>query len=361
MMVGMDARFHETLARAKARIGPVDFPWYPYDTLANLNHLEQLLGEELGSFLHRACPSRRVLDVGCGDGDLAFYLESLGYEVVAIDHPTHNHNGMQGVRAMRAALGSRMDLHEVDLDRQFRLPHDSYDAALFLGVLYHLRNPFFALEELAKRVTHCLVSTRVAQRFPDGGEMPHGVALAYLLQELELNADDSNYFIFSEPGLRVMLDRTWWQVRQWSHAGNAPGSDPIARDGRVFCQLESRYGKLADVQLDRGWHLVEGTGWRWTERSFSLVAGAGVGRRSLAMQLFLPAEHLAAVGPLQLSIQANGERLAPAVFESQGTHHLVRHFDGAETRFEFALNAAVVGNESDGRERGIIVVAVRVE
>ena len=361
MMVGMDAAFHQTLARAKSRIGAVDFPWYPYDTLANLRHLEQLLGEELGSFLRRMCPSRRILDVGCGDGDLAFYLESLGYDVVAIDHPTHNHNGMQGVRAMRTALGSRIELHEIDLDRQFRLPHDAYDAALFLGVLYHLRNPFFVLEELAKRTSHCLLSTRTARRLPDGSAMPDGVALAYLLQEWELNADDSNYFIFSEPGLRVMLDRTWWNVRQWWQAGNAPGSDPIARDGRVFCRIESRYGKLADIELDEGFHHVEGSGWRWTEKSFALTAGAGAGRRSLAMQFFLPAEHLAATGPLELAIRANGKPLSPAVLDAQGTHNLVRHFDAGETRFEFALNRAVAGDAADCRERGIIMVAVQVE
>ena len=43
------------------------------------------------------------------------------------------------------------------------------------------------------------------------------------------------------------------------------------------------------------------------------------------------------------------------------THSLVRHFDGAKTRFEFALNRAVGGDSTDGRERGIIVVAVQVE
>lgn len=361
MMEGMDAPFHQTLAAAKARLGPVDFPWYPYDTLANLHHVEILLGEKLGSFLQKACPSRRVLDVGCGDGDLAFYLESLGYDVVAIDHPTHNHNGMQGVRAMRAALGSRIEIHEVDLDRQFQLPHGHYDAALFLGVLYHLRNPFFVLEELAKRATHCLLSTRVAQRFPGGGEMPQGVALAYLLEEWELNADDSNYFIFSEPGLRVLLERSYWRIGQSSQAGNAPGSDPIARDGRVFCRLESRYGKLPDIDLHDGWHAVEGSGWRWTHKSFALSAPAGAPRRSLRLQLFLPAEHLAAVGPLHLTIAANGAPLPPAVFETQGTHTLVRHFDAAATRFNFALDTAAPGDASDSRERGIIVVAVQVE
>ena len=80
--------------------------------------------------------------------------------------------------------------------------------AVLLGVLYHLRNPFYALEELASRASYCLLSTRVARRFPDGSVMPGGVPLAYLLGERELNADETNYFIFSEPGLRTLLQRT---------------------------------------------------------------------------------------------------------------------------------------------------------
>src|SRR5687767_5576080 len=205
--------FQDTLADARVRIGRTGFEWYPYDTLANLGRVEQLLSQDLESFLGNACPDRRILDVGCGDGELAFFLESLGYDVVAIDHPTHNHNGMQGVRALRTELGSSIELHEVDLDRQFQLPHESYDAVIFFGVLYHLRNPFYVLEELAKRAKYCLLSTRIARRFPDGGKMPKDVALAYLLEEQELNQDESNYFIFSEQGLRVLIARSYWRIR----------------------------------------------------------------------------------------------------------------------------------------------------
>ena len=152
----------------------------------------------------------RVLDMGSQDGELAFFLESLGYQVVAVDHPAYNHNGMRGIRALKAALGSAVEIHELDVDRPFTLPHDTYDLVFFLGILYHLRNPFYVLEELSRRTTRCFLSTRVARRFPDGSAMPPNVALAYLLAEEELNQDNSNYFIFSESGLRVMLERAHW-------------------------------------------------------------------------------------------------------------------------------------------------------
>src|SRR5206468_480585 len=123
------------------------------------------------------------LDVGSQDGELAFFLESLGYQVVAADHPAYNHNGMRGIRSLKAALGSNVDIHEIDVDRPFTLPHDSYELIVFLGILYHLRNPFYVLEELSRRTTHCLVSTRVARYLPDGTPLPAKTALAYLLAE----------------------------------------------------------------------------------------------------------------------------------------------------------------------------------
>jgi len=147
--------------------------------------------------------------------------------VVAVDHPAYNHNGMRGIRALKAALGSAVEIHELDADRPFTLPHDTYDLVFFLGILYHLRNPFYVLEELARRTTHCFLNTRVARRFPDGSAMPANVALAYLLAEEELNQDNSNYFIFSEPGLRVMLDRAHWRIRDYVSLGDTSLSDPV--------------------------------------------------------------------------------------------------------------------------------------
>src|SRR5690606_4198047 len=120
-------------------------------------------------------------------GELSFLLEALGFHVTAIDHPSYNHNGMQGIRALRSALGSSIEIHEVDLDRQFTLPSASYDLILFLGVLYHLRNPFFVLEELAKRAHHCLLSTRIASHLPTGSPLEKEAPLAYLLDSGELN------------------------------------------------------------------------------------------------------------------------------------------------------------------------------
>lgn len=354
--------FRQTLRTAKQRVGTADLDWYPYDTLATLDHLDRLL---TGRDRFLLTPGNgRVLDLGCGDGDLAFFLETLGWDVVAVDHPLYNHSGMRGVRALKAALGSGVELHEIDLDRPFTLPHDTYDLVLFLGILYHLRNPFYVLEELARRADQCLLSTRVARRFPNGAAMPDGVALAYLVGEDELNEDNSNYFIFSEPGLRVMLQRAHWEVGESISLGDTVHSDPVRpdRDERAFCLLRSRHNRLANLELLEGWHESEETGWRWTRREFAVrIRGNGT---ALTMNLFVPEESLKRLGPLTLSTNARGRELEPAVYETPGLHTLVRHLDatpGAELLLRFRLSGALPPDQDDDRERGIIVGSIAVE
>jgi tRNA (mo5U34)-methyltransferase len=353
--------FRQTLQQAKQRIGNAGFEWYRYDTLAALDHLNKL-----PAGAHRALPvpqHGRVLDLGCGDGELSFLLETLGYHVVAVDHALYNHNGMQGVRALKTALASAVEVHEIDLDRPFTLPHDTYDVVFFLGILYHLRNPFYVLEELARRASYCFLSTRVARNFPNGAPIPAGVSLAYLVGEDELNDDNSNYFIFSEAGLRVMLHRAHWEVVDYISLGDTVHSDPVRpdRDERAFCLLRSRHNRLANVELLDGWHESEETGWRWTAREFSARVRNGT---TLTMKIFVPEEWLQRLGPMTLAISAGGQDLIAAVYETAGPQTIVRtlqpHLDG-DLLLRFRLNSALPPDHDDHRERGIIVGSIEVE
>lgn len=73
-----------------------------------------------------------IADIGGADGDLAFFLESLGYQVDFVDHAPTNANGLRGVRTLRKALNSAITINDVDLDSQFALPHDHYRLVIFL-------------------------------------------------------------------------------------------------------------------------------------------------------------------------------------------------------------------------------------
>jgi tRNA (mo5U34)-methyltransferase len=358
------AAFAKTICGVKAGLS-TEFEWYPYETMSALWHLEKLLtGDHRGLLTGRG----RVLDLGSQDGELAFFLESLGYEVIAADHPAYNHNGMRGIRALKAALGSSIEIHEIDLDRPFTLPHDTYDLVILLGVLYHLRNPFYVLEELARRATHLLLSTRIARCYPGGAPMPSNLALAYLLRENELNQDDSNYFIFSEPALRVLLERCHWKVRDFLTQGATAGSDPIRpdRDERAFCFAGTRYNRLSEVELLEGWHDLEDTGWRWTARTFTarIEAEESAHAPVLTMRLYIAEESMRRLNRLTLSATANGIPLEPAVYETPGLATFVRRLDGvtdSKIELRFSLDRALLPEEADSRERGIIVTSIQVE
>ncbi len=131
-IAGIAARAREFRARldaVKAAV-PHRLEWYPYDSLANFDHLNNLLTGPNRNLLDLA-GGWPVLDIGCADGDVSFLLESLGCAVHAIDNPGPNCNRMRGVRTLKAALGSAVEICELDLDDRFDCPCDEYGLALF--------------------------------------------------------------------------------------------------------------------------------------------------------------------------------------------------------------------------------------
>ena len=234
--------FMRILDETKARIAPQEYGWYPYGTVHNVFHMDKLLTGDQRD-LGRLIGAGRVADVGAADGELAFFLERHGAKVDVVDWPLTNYNALRGVRALKESLRSELRVFEVDLDAQFRLPEAEYGLVLFFGILYHLKNPYFVLEELAKRADYCLLSTRVARQTPDGGAQIGRYPLAYLVGETELNGDHTNYWIFSEEGLRRILRRTGWLVEAYVTVGDTVSSDPVhaEADERAFCLVKSLY------------------------------------------------------------------------------------------------------------------------
>lgn len=97
--------------------------------------------------------------------------------------------------------------------------------------------------------------------------------VAYLLDRFECNGDDTNFWIFSECGLRRLLERTGWDVCDSAATGCRFKSNPRdgERDERYFCMLRSRFpDPWVAAELEDGWHEMENGSWRWTERTFSV-------------------------------------------------------------------------------------------
>jgi tRNA (mo5U34)-methyltransferase len=230
--------FRETLDRTKAELAPEDF-WYRYSSLGNFELFKGLLTGG-NRDLSRLIDGKAVVDIGGADGDCAFFLESLGFKTQLIDNPQTNLNRLEGAHLLKKALSSSVEISEVDLDAQFTLPQREYGLVLLLGVLYHLKNPFYALETLSDRTRHCLLSTKVTRFGPDGTYLCD-LPVAYLVDTHELNNDPTNYWVFSHAGLRRLLSRSGWEVLDELNRGDTTGSDPVNRekDERIFLLLRS--------------------------------------------------------------------------------------------------------------------------
>jgi GT2 family glycosyltransferase/glycosyltransferase involved in cell wall biosynthesis/SAM-dependent methyltransferase len=231
--------FNENLQRIKKQLDS-EFPWYPYGTLNNFVHLRDIFNNfnldkitEINS---------EVLDIGGADGDLAFFFEKLGFKVTLIDKKETNFNQLNAVNLLKKALNSNVQIQEVDLDSMFNFADKKYKLVIFLGVLYHLKNPFYILEKLSRQSDYLLISTRVAKYSPDGVNISD-LPVSYLVAPDETNNDPTNYWIFSNVGLKRLFERTGWEIVGLSNVGDTLSSNPrdSAHDERTFALLKNKF------------------------------------------------------------------------------------------------------------------------
>ena len=88
----------------------------------------------------------RILDVGCGTGNMAQVLHQLGY---------HNLEGLDPSSGMLAVAQRKevyQQLHQLYLDSRVDLPDAHYDAVVAAGVLTHGHAPAESLDGIIKLV-----------------------------------------------------------------------------------------------------------------------------------------------------------------------------------------------------------------
>ncbi len=144
-----------------------------------------------------------VLDIGAWDGFFSFECERRGAaRVVAADHFSWHGPGWgtkAGFSLARETLGSRVE--DIDIDVMDLSPDrvGTFDVVLFLGVLYHLRHPFLALERVASVTRGLLILETVVDLV--GFNRP---AMAFYPGR-ELNNDPTNWWAPNVSAVHGML------------------------------------------------------------------------------------------------------------------------------------------------------------
>jgi len=274
----------------------------------------------------------------------------------------------RAIRKLKEALHSRVEIISADIDSRFELPDRRYDLVFFLGILYHLKNPYYILDLLSRHARFCFISTRVARFTPDQIEIRRA-PVAYLVEPDELNNDPTNYWIFSEAGLRRLLRRTGWEVCNYLAVGDTETSQPntIEHDERAYCLVRSR--RLTDPGLTagllKGWHQLEEGHWRWTERCFSaeLPVPRDRDRATLELHFVYPDYLRQRIAALRLKASIDDVSLGEVPYSASGEQvyraavpsHLLRN---SSVVVNFELDRAIAPDAVDLRERGIVVLSV---
>ena len=180
---------------------------------------------------------KTVLDVGCWDGFYSFECEKRGAsKVLATDHYVWSAFGKQGFLTAKEILNS--DVEHIDID-----PLDistetvgTWDIVLFLGVLYHLKDPMSVLERMARVTKHLLVVESHIINIPRFNNIP----LAAFYEHDELNDDPTNWW---GPNLKCLT--------QMVRSAGFPSVEikrPEKEDKRAKFLGESRRAKLREVR-----------------------------------------------------------------------------------------------------------------
>lgn len=214
---------NDDFARAQALIDSVD-PWYhrievlPGLTTPGVND-SQLVLRALN--LPDDLSGLRVLDVGTRDGFFAFECERRGAEVTAIDYMPPEETGFLVAREL---LGSKVEFIQGNVYDLTHQKFGSYDLILFLGVLYHLRDPMLALDRIwdvaggrliveTQMIDDALLTAEGS--FVSLADLSPRLASAPLMQFYpgdSLNGDPTCVWAPNEACLRAMLEEVGFSV-----------------------------------------------------------------------------------------------------------------------------------------------------
>jgi tRNA (mo5U34)-methyltransferase len=161
------------------------------------------------TFFKHAVPDdltgQTVLDIGCNGGFYSFEMKRRGARrVVGIDHdPAY----LRQAEFAAADLGLDVDFvlgNVYDIDRT--VGGERFDYVVFMGVLYHLRHPLFALEKVASLVGRRLLF----QSMERGAWETMSTAPDYPIAEREIFFDERFPRLYFVEQAYASDPTNWW-------------------------------------------------------------------------------------------------------------------------------------------------------
>jgi tRNA (mo5U34)-methyltransferase len=177
---------------------PVDHPLGPWQTI------QKLLPRDLGG--------KTLLDVGCNAGFYAFEAKRRGAtRVLGVDgQRQHVRQGL----FVRKVLGLEVEFRRLNVYELSPRSVGQFDITLALGLLYHLKYPLLALENLYRVTREMLVietAIMPSQQTPESFGYSFGAAktmlhpLAYVENPPEAKEQVFNWFLPGVEALKAML------------------------------------------------------------------------------------------------------------------------------------------------------------
>jgi tRNA (mo5U34)-methyltransferase len=167
----------------------------------------------LEPFVPQNLSGKSVLDIGCNAGYFSLQMKTRGASrVVGIDIMPHV---LAQARFMSIWHDQPIELREMDTNDVESL--GTFDYVIFVGVLYHLKHPLYALEKIAKVCTDTMFFQSVVRGplgdFTPKDDYPNSEAAVFDLPEYpklyfiekSFNGDVSNWWFATQSCLTGML------------------------------------------------------------------------------------------------------------------------------------------------------------
>ncbi len=196
--------------------------WYhqielaPGFTTPGVNFSSKMLKNLDALGLPKDAQSLRVLDIGCRDGYFAFEMERRGAQVVAVDYAPPETTGFPVAASVLQSKVPYIVDNAYDLTPEI---YGLFDVVLFLGVIYHLRNPLLALDKIRKLMkpggllfVESALSTDQAIKSLD-------IPVWRFYPRDTLNNDETNKWAPNLPGLSMVIEEAGFSVQHRLHLG----------------------------------------------------------------------------------------------------------------------------------------------